>query len=178
MLCAAGFTPAVAQHAVSDGVQMVAHHQAYGVRPWLLYQSADPFRAVHGRAGVDAVIVETPYERLRYKAYLDALQGLRVTPAMIAVWRVQAQRQVGFLVYAHSRSQDDRSFLQRFHPAPARYFGPSEDFFDVGSFREQRWVGSVTYRYAARTCNESGIFRFSDAYGRRYRFAFHLSGYR
>lgn len=177
MLCATGFTPAAAQHAATDGARMVEQHVPYGVRPWLLYQSPDPLRAVHGRAGVDAIVVETPYERLRYEAYLDALQGIRVTPRIVAAWRRQAQHEVGFLVYAHSRSQYDRSFLQRFHPAPAARFGPSDDFFDVGSFREQRWVGSITYRYPVSNCNERGVLRFTDGYGRQYHLPFNLSRY-
>lgn len=178
MLCGAGFTPAAAQRAASDGVRLVHNHEPYGVAPWLLFQSGDPFRAIHGRAGIDAVIVETPYERLRYQAYLQALQGFSVPPAMVQSWRLQAQNQIGFIIYAHSRSETDRTFLQQFRPRPAVEFGPSNDFFDVGNFREERWVGSITYRFPTRDCMERGAFSFIDPYGTRYRLPFDLTAYR
>jgi hypothetical protein len=66
-----------AQRAANDGIAMAKAHGYYGVVPWLLYQSRDPFRATHAQAGVDAVIVETPYERVRYESYLDRMQGGR-----------------------------------------------------------------------------------------------------
>lgn len=178
MLCAAGFTPAAARQAASDGVRLVRDHDPYGVAPWLLLQSGDPLRAIHGAAGIDAVVVETPYERVRYQAYLNALQGLPVPPKTVQAWRRQAQNRYGFIIYAHSRSQLDRNFLKHFRPATAVIFGPSDDFFDVGNFRENRWVGSITYRFTERSCTQHGAFSFTDAYGTRYRLPYDLSAYR
>lgn len=177
--------------AASQGVQMAQERGSYGVAPWVLYQSADPLRAVHGRAGIDAVIVETPYERVRYESYLERLQGDRVTRQALAAMRREAQPEIGFLVYAHSRSENDRSFLAAFRPAfisPAAggripevqtvRFGPSDDFYDVGTFREERWVGSITYRFKLRSCSQRGTLHFSDGYGRKYAFPFDLTRYR
>lgn len=190
-LCGAGFTAGAAAQAAHDGVVMVQNHRAYSVSKWVLYQSADPLRAVHGQAGVDAVIVETPYERVRYEAYLDALQGIRVTPAEVAKMRREASSHVGFLIYAHSRTETDRRFLAAFRPAQIRTadagtepddaavrFGPSDDFYDVGTFREERWVGSVDYRFPLRDCRQRGKVDFSDGYGRSYDLPFDLSRYR
>lgn len=170
---------------------MAQSRGSYGVAPWVLYQSADPLRAVHARAGIDAVIVETPYERVRYEAYLDRLQGDRVTPEAVAKMRHDALPEIGFLVYAHSRSEDDRGFLAGFHSAfiipsggsritnrQTVRFGPSDDFYDVGTFREQRWVGSITYRFALKSCSQRGTLHFSDGYGRHYAFPFDLTRYR
>ena len=178
MLCGASFTARAAQQAAFDGARLARAHAAYGVKPWVLYQSKDPLSAVHGKAGVDAVIVETPYERVRYDAFLQALQGLPVRPNDVARWRRHAQNEFGFLVYAHSRSETDRRFLQRFVPAPSVHFGPSLDFYDVGTFREQRWTGSLTYRFPARACDARGTFAFAGPYGKRYRFAYDLGAYR
>jgi hypothetical protein len=178
MLCGAGFTPAAAQQAASDGVRLVRDHEPYGVTPWLLFQSGDPMRAIRGRAGIDAVIVETPYERVRYQAYLQALQGFSVPAAMVQMWRRQAENEAGFIIYAHSRSQLDRKFLQRFRPHPAVIFGPSDDFFDVGTFREERWVGSLTYRFRVRRCTDAGAFSFTGPYGTHYRLPYDLRAYR
>lgn len=170
---------------------MVRDHSAYSVSPWLLYQSADPLRAQHGRADIDAVIVETPYERVRYEAYLDALQGISVTPAAVRNMRAEAASRVGFLAYAHSRSELDRKFLAEFRPAyillpngtrqndsEVVRFGPSDDFYDVGTFREERWVGSIDYRFALVQCSERGRLRMTDAYGRAYDFKFDLGRHR
>lgn len=170
---------------------MAQRRGSYSVAPWVLYQSADPLRAVHARAGIDAIIVETPYERVRYEAYLDRLQGDPVAPRAVAKMRSDAKSEVGFLVYAHSRSEDDRSFLAAFHSAfitpqgggriselQTVRFGPSDDFYDVGTFREQRWVGSITYRFALTSCSQRGTLYFSDGYGRHYAFPFDLARYR
>lgn len=178
MLCGAAFSARAAQQAALDGAHLARAHAAYGVRPWVLYQSKDPLSAIHGKAGVDAVIVETPYERVRYDAYLQAMQGLPVRPQDVARWRSHARNEFGFLVYAHSRSDADRTFLRRFRPAPSAHFGPSLDFYDVGTFREQRWAGSITYRFPVRTCDASGTFAFAGPYGKRYRFPYRLNAYR
>lgn len=170
---------------------MVTGHTMYRVAPWVLYQSKDPLRAVHGRAGIDAVIVESPYERVRYEAYLTALQGDKVTPSDVRRMRAQAASQIGFLVYAHSRTDMERAFLAQYRPATIALangrvvrddaivrFGPSDDFYDVGSFREERWAGSITYRFPIASCSESGVLRLRDGYGRLYAFPFDLRKYR
>lgn len=152
----------------------------YAVKPWVIFQSPDPLRAAHGRAGVDAVIIETPFERVRYEAFLYALQGTAVTPALAESLRREAQGHLGFLVYAHSKSEEDRTFLRSFRPATlnadgrtfaaaqSNAFGPSLDFYNVGTFREERWVGSFDFRFAVTGCAASGEVRFADSYGDRY----------
>lgn len=190
-ICGGGLAPAVAEQAAHAGVDMAHRHATYYVKPWVLYESRDPLRAVHGRAGIDAVIVETPYERIRYESYLYALQGSNVTRGMVERWRREAANRLGFLVYAHSRSDQDRTFLRGFSTAtvtPAGgaaqpddrivRFGPSDDFYDVGTFREERWVGSITYRFPLRSCSERGVVRFHDRYGDRYAMPFDLTRYR
>lgn len=175
---------------------MAAAFQPYGVRPWVLWDRRDPLRAAHGRADLDAVIVETPYERVRYDAYLQRLQNYALTARDVERWQREASGHFGFVVYAHSRDgdeHDDRKFLARFSPAtvsvrgdgtlgPARgvVFGPSADFYDVGMFREQRYTGSITYRFAEPPgdCRPAGTLRFRDAYARPYAFPFDLAKFR
>ncbi len=172
---------------------MASARDAYTVRPWVLWDSKDPLRAAPHRAGLDAVIVETPYERVRYEAYLQRLQDLPLGAARVARWRRDAQGRFGFVVYAHSRTGDDteRRFLARFSNAtvaPASgpaiaageraVFGPAPDFYDVGSFREERYVGFLTYRFAPARCEATGTLRFRDAGGRQYAFPFDLRRYR
>ena len=159
--------------------------------PWVLYQSADPLRAVHGQAGIDAVIVETPYERVRYDAYLQVLQGARITPGFVTAEQAAAKRRIGFVIYAHSVTDDDseRGFLARFRaraalpggrslrPVAAVPFGPSDDFYDVGTFREERYVGSITFRFAD-ICTPRGVLHVWDGAHRTYTFPYDLRRFR
>jgi hypothetical protein len=192
-LCA--FPPADANRAAREGASLAAARRPYGVRPWLLYESRDPLRAVHAQADLDAVIVETPYERVRYEAYMQRLQALPVTPVQIERWRRAASGRFGIIVYAHSRTGADgeQRFLAAFSPATFTLtggtrlapderivFGPSPDFYNVGTFREQRWTGSLTYRFhdPPATCKPKGTLQFADGYRRTYRFPLDLSKYR
>jgi hypothetical protein len=157
----------------------------------VIWDARDPLRAVHGRADLDAVILETPYERVRYEAYLQALQAFPVTAKVVEGWRREAAGRFGFIIYAHSRGEADpeRRFLAEFGPASVvlaggtrlraverSIFGPSLDFYTVGTFREERWTGSLTERFPdpPSTCKPRGTLEFADGYGRRYRFAFDL----
>jgi hypothetical protein len=174
---------------------MAAARESYTVRPWVLWESPDPQRAVHAQAGLDAVIVETPYERVRSEAYMQKLQALPIVPSRIEGWRREASGRFGFIVYAHSRSEGDaeKRFLAAFSPATVvladathvrsvdrTVFGPSPDFYTVGAFREERWTGSLTYRlpFPRTTCNPKGTLEFADARGARYRFALDFAKYR
>jgi hypothetical protein len=174
---------------------MAAARRPYTVRPWVLWDSRDPLRAAHAQAGLDAVIVETPYERVRYEAYMQRLQALPVTPGRIEGWRRSASERFGFIVYAHSRGEAkaEERFLAAFAPATVTLsdgtrltaaerivFGPSLDFYTVGTFREQRWTGSLTYRFPLppKNCKPNGTLAFADGRGRQYRFPFDLSKYR
>lgn len=181
----AKLTPSLAQRAASEGVAMADRHGGYNVRNWVAYQSRDPLRAVHGQSGVDAVIVETPFERVRYEAYLHRLQGDQITPTLVHNLFTQAENTLGILIYAHSKGDEDRGFLAAMQPAtltlsngivnqPSQTvrFGPSDDFYDVGDFRESRWVGSVTYRYALPQCAGHEVVRLNDGRGETYMFPY------
>ena len=187
--------PADASRAARDGASLAAAHQPYGVRPWLLFESRDPLRAVHARADLDAVIVETPYERVRYEAYMQRLQALPLTPVQVEGWRRAASGRFGIIIYAHSRTAADaeQHFLAAFSPATFTLtdgtrlvsderivFGPSQDFYNVGTFREARWTGSLTYRFRdpPQTCKPKGALQFTDGRRRAYRFPLDLSKYR
>jgi hypothetical protein len=192
-LCA--LSPADANRAASEGAAMAAAREPYTVRPWVRWESRDPLRAVHAQADLDAVIVETPYERVRYEAYMQKLQALPITRMRIESWGREASGRFGFIVYAHSRGEADaeQRFLAAFSPATViladgtrsrsverALIGPSPDFYTVGTFREERWTGSLTYRLAfpRTTCKPAGTLEFADAHRRHYRFAFDLAKYR
>lgn len=183
-------TPSLARQAAREGVALASSAGGYKVAPWVIYQSKDPLSAVHGKAGIDAIILETPYERVRYYAYLHRLQGDTVTGALVKRLYLRARNRLGFVVYAHSRSDTDRTFLNGFgdplldesgtveRPLARSIFGPSSDFYDVGSFREQRWVGSLTVRFGLPHCAGNERFTISGPYGLRYAVPFDLLRYR
>ncbi len=182
---------AQAQRAAHEGAVMAAAAHPYAVLPWVIYQSRDPLRAVHGRAGTDAIVVETPYERVRYEAYLYRLQGEPISTTRLATLFADARDRLGFLVYAHSRSELDQRFLTQFRPPrltlydrsvsmpiSSSIFGPSSDFYDVGTFREARFVGSISYGFALPACAGPMRFDLTDGYGDRYSVPFDLRRYR
>ncbi len=132
---------------------------------------------------------------MRYEAYLQRLQDLPLGPAQVAGWARAAGGRFGFIVYAHSRSgaEGEKRFLARFSSATVErpgatalradqraIFGPGEDFYDVGRFRDARYTGSLTYRFTARggACRPAGTLRFRDGAGRAYAFPFDLRRYR
>jgi hypothetical protein len=136
-----------------------------------------------------------PYEHVRYDGYLQRLQGYPLGPEQIDAFRREAGNHFGFIIYAHSRTGDDseHSFLAHFSNATLTLpngnvlnatqrvlFGPSADFYDVGSFREQRYTGSLTYRFAvsATSCPTDGTLQVRDGYGHAYRFPVDFSRYR
>jgi hypothetical protein len=189
-LCA--LTSADASRAAREGAALAGSLRSYSVRPWVLWDRKDPLRAEHGRADLDAVIVETPYEHVRYDGYMQRLQGLPLGSAQISRFRRDADGRYGFIVYAHSQTDDraEAAFLKKFSNAtvqPANgatlsateraYVGPTSDFYDVGTFREERYTGSLTYRFPAPPpgCARTGVLRFRDGRGRAYRFSFDLS---
>jgi hypothetical protein len=178
--------------AASQGRRSAVERGSYVVKPWVLYQSADPLRAERAQPGIDAVIVETPYERVRFESFLQTMQGTPLATAALARLRETAARHYGFIVYSHSRDGDDRDFLSRIGnasiafgtgrtlaPVDVERFGPANDFYSVGDFRELRWTGSVTFRFTASTpCAAIGTFRFTDGYGRAYAYPFDFTRYK
>lgn len=184
-------TLTLAAHAAREGAAMADGMRGYAVAPWVIYQSADPLRAQHDRAGVDAIVLETPYERVRYEAYLYRLQGERVGPARVRSLYDDARDRLGFLVYAHSAREDDHAFLTQFRrpsltleggspraPTATSIFGPASDFYDVGTFREERLVGSISYAFTLPACAGPAHFNLRDGYGDRYNVRFDLARYR
>lgn len=194
-LALCSLTAADAAAAARAGAAMAAAREPYTVRPWVLWDRKDPLRAAAGRADLDAVIVETPYERVRYEAYLQRLQGLPLGDAQIARWRRESDHRLGFVIYAHSVSGEktDAHFLARFSgpalvlrdgeraaPPERSIFGPSPDFYDVGTSRDERYTGALTYRFQdpGTACPSGGTLRFADAQHRPYAFPFTLARYR
>jgi hypothetical protein len=168
---APAFTPVLApgdfNEARTAGAQQAdSKTHGYVVKDYVLYDTRQPLTIPPGAGEVEAVIVGTPFERLRYASYLASLQGKPMTPQQSAALARELDESVHFVVFAHSPgvTEADRSFLERYTqvvftldtgeslaPLDSRVFGPARDFYIVpGSGRERRWLGTVTWKFSHR----------------------------
>jgi hypothetical protein len=201
--CAPGlaFSPALTSaqlhKALADGRSEAASRAGYPVAAYSLYAVPNALVIAPGQGSIDAIVVGTPFERVRYASYLAAFQGSQ--PGASDVADAAEAESVDFVVFAHGGAHDDQKFLQRFHAAsieaagrllqPERTtaFGPTEDFFTTTKGnRVFRWLGYDTYRFDVRSLARAGVdiarlrgtFRITDPYGRQRAYAFDLSKYR
>lgn len=95
-------SPAEVQRAIREGTAMNTPTNGYILRDYLLKEYNSGVSLKVGAGEVDAVTVATPYERLRYHSYLEALQQLPMNRAKTNAVLSQYQNQVTFVVFAHS----------------------------------------------------------------------------
>ncbi|HET6895955.1 MAG TPA: hypothetical protein VFH72_11290 [Candidatus Baltobacteraceae bacterium] len=199
---ALAFTPVLSRSqvaaATSDGQRMEKKQRGYQAPQNILFAAPDTLRIRVGQSPVDAIIVGTPYERLRYASYLRAFQGQ--PPSMRSAESTAAQdaNVLQMVLFVHSSSAADRGFLQRYSSGALQFgnrvvraervdtFGPALDYYDVdGAGRQFRFVGSVTFRFDLSGMRASGVdiatatgtFSFSDAHGVTRRYPIALSRY-
>jgi hypothetical protein len=200
--CALAFTPVLSRSQIAaatfDGQRMEKNQRGYQAPQNILFAAPDTLRIRAGQSPIDAIIVGTPYERLRYASYLRAFQGQ--PPSMRSAESTAAQDAniLQMVLFVHSSSALDRDFLRRYssgvlqldhHVVKAermQTFGPALDYYDVdGAGREFRFVGSVTFRFDLSGMRASGVdiatatgtFSFSDAHGVTRHYPIALSRY-
>lgn len=187
------------QEALQAGQELAAKRSSgYQVEDWVLYDVKDPFTIERGQGEVEAVIVGTPFERLRYRSYLEAYQGSDFGLEQARQAADELANTVTFVVFAHAPSagEAEQDFLERFGEATLELsgtslstgvtdtFGPAQDFYNVPGGTEFRWLGTVSYRFdlsglAAKDAGSlSGTLSFSDSSGQRYSYDVDLSDYR
>jgi len=185
------------QAALAEGQAAAATHLGYPVAGYILYAVPDALLIGPGQGSIDAIVVGTPFERVRYASYLAAFQNAQAAGSAVAA--AAAPDTVDFIVFAHSGARGDQGFLQRFHavaleahghtlqPAGMTTFGPADDFFTTSQGKRViRWLGYDTFRFDLRALALAGIdvarltgrLNIVDPYGRRYDVAFDLSKYR
>lgn len=174
-----------------------ARDPAHGLQTgaYTLYQRNDPIRAEPSDGLIDAVVVSTPREQLRYQAYLDAFQGHPPDAAAARKFADQVAGTVVFRVFAHAQSvtPEDQHFLDHFAPArltlpsgeqisaETSSFGPSQDFFILGNGRHEiRWLGVVMYRFdiAKLPAQTTAKLSFDDGAGHSYQYDVDLAEFR
>jgi hypothetical protein len=204
---AAGFTPVLGQGDV-DQARAAGAEQAgskthgYVVKDYVLYDTGQQLTIPPGAGEVEAVVVGTPFERLRYASYLASLQGKPMTAEQAVENARKLDATLHFVVFAHSPgvTEKDRGFLDRYTKAvftldtgealtasDSRVFGPARDFYIVpGSGRERRWLGTLTWTFSLRPVMDkggdvsaaTGSLTFTDSSGKTYDIAVDLGKYR
>ncbi|MCL6525954.1 MAG: hypothetical protein K6T57_03640 [Thermaceae bacterium] len=194
-------TPAQIQAALEQGQQMVQPNQGYLWKGYVLKEYSNGLDLVPTSPEVDAVVVGTPYERLRFKSYRSTYEGTPLTLAQAEGYARQYGNQLEFMVFAHSMSPEpkDQGFLERFssatlripghgtlHPSQTDRFGPAQDFYNIqGRGHEFRWLGYVSYtfdlsalaRRGLELANLKATLTFKDASGKLYTLPVNLANY-
>lgn len=174
--------------AVHSGAMLFREGRGYQAPHHVLFAEQNTLHIRKGEGPIEAILVGTPYERLKYASYLAAFQGRPLGLQSAEHLARQNANVLQFVVFAHGSGPTDRDFLRRISSGTLRLgryvlrpsgapkvFGPAMDFYQIdGVGREFRWLGSVTFRFdlsAVRQNGAPGLFSFRDSAGtmRKYR---------
>jgi hypothetical protein len=175
--------PPAVERAVTQGRQYASEHRGFVVAPYLLFGVSDAVQIQDGEQ-VEAVELATPYEAVRYRAFLSGFERTPLTQAALAAFVAQARTRVDLIAYVHSRSETDREFITAFGAgaltcpdgstiaSTALRSAPVRDVYVNGTTPTYRWRGQIRYRFelndALLRCDPA-TFVFSDDRGRVYR---------
>jgi hypothetical protein len=110
-------SPQDLQRAIREGMAMNTPTNGYLLKDYLLKEYNSGVSLKPGAGEVDAVVVATPYERVRYTSYLEALQQRPMTTAKARAVLGQYRGKVTFVIFAHSPYTVDaevEQFLQAY----------------------------------------------------------------
>ncbi len=199
---ASGFEPVLSpierQAAIDAGKSDALAHSGYSVRSYTVYAVPDALAITPGEGAIDAVVVGTPFERVKYASYVAHFQGQ--APSSKDVDVAATPNEIEFVVFAHSSGKLDAAFLSHFTsvslsipgraplaPIARSTFGPTVDFYNVvGRGRDERWLGYDTFEFDLRSLKSqgadiarlAGTFVIVDPSGHKYSLPFNLSKYR
>ena len=190
-------SPSAIADALGAGALQAGRGDGYAIGAYLLFSVDDALHIVKDDETVEAVVVGTPYERLRFHAYLRAHEGMPETATGAATFAAQSTGMLEFVVFVHSRTANDREFMQRFgagileaggrsHPATevTRTDPALDAYYRPDGSVLKRWLGQVTYRFDLRgeepagTAATAAIFSFTDDAGAVHRYALIPARYR
>jgi hypothetical protein len=185
----------------SGQTQAANTNHGYKVNDYVLYDVPDPLRIAAGQGEVDAVVVGTPFERLRYQSYLTSMQGIDMTAQDATKTAQDLGGTLHVVVFAHSAgtSREEKDFLQQFSgtkltltdgrmimPEANDIFGPARDFYMAEKASGFYWLGYRSYRFRLASLAGEGVdvaqlkgtVSFADSTGRAYSFPIDLGKYR
>ncbi len=183
--------------AVEQGARAAREHAGLTEAAYEIFSQRDTLRLIPGERAIDAVLVRTPFERVRVASYYAAFQQQPFTDAQGAALARQGAGRVEFVIFAHSDAEDaaQRDFLSRFHGFTVRangrkvsgvytsVFGPAIDNYTTANGVVERWIGTVTCGFDLRSLTGNrgnadrlrGTLSFEDDRGRRYAYPFDLA---
>lgn len=194
--------------AVDAGDHMVAKTHGYIVKDYLVKQFDGGITLTEAQANaeVDAVMVETPIERIRYNSYLDKYQGAALSLDKAKKQAAQYANQIQFKVFAHSpdASLKSQSFLDHFGTATlsvkggptlkatkVNNSGASRDFYDISRKGQPQkasflWLGYVEYTFDLAPLKGKGIdisklvgtLSFKNSQGKQFSMPVDMSKYK
>jgi hypothetical protein len=183
--------PQRVERAVADGRAMALQHLGFTIAPYLLFGLDDATRLQDGQT-IEAIEVGTAYERLRYRGYLSGFERAPLTATAIRALYEEARTRLDLIVYAHSRNEVDRDFLDGFGGGTLECAGrsslqaglthdaPVRDVYLSGATPTWRWRGELTYRFALTDAVlrcDPATFTFTDDLSVRHRYAVTLASY-
>lgn len=165
-------------------------HRGLPESAYVVYSTSDALAAPPHAGAIDAIIVGTPFERVRFASFEAAFDGRAATASDLDA--AATPNTVDVIVFAHSRDPLDQKFLHRFEkPAlevlgrsrritSTTLVGPTQDFFNTPAGRQLLWLGSVDYRFDLHGVDPASHarFRVSDPYGKAYDVPIALAKYR
>lgn len=108
----AALTVEEVRKALDEGRAMNTPRNGYILSDYLLKEYNDGVSLKPGDGEVDAIIVATPYERVRYFGYLEALQRRPVTEAALNAVVERYRNKITFVVFTHSPYTVDQEVEQ------------------------------------------------------------------
>ena len=147
--------------------QQAGQHEAqstkhgFTVKQYVLFGVKDPLSITPGEGEVDAVIVGTPREMLRYRSYLASFQNEPLSRKAADKIASELDGPIHFTVFAHAPSgkPKDQDFLKQFsnfrfttaggkalQPASRTTFGPARDFFNVAGKERVAAIPEETFQ--------------------------------
>lgn len=193
-------TPVLQQRQIAAAMvagESLAHDgRAYQARRYVLFAEKNTLHIRKGEGPVEAILVGTPYERLKFASYLATFQGEPVSLRWACAIARQLNNVLQFIVFAHSDTRSDQEFLHRLSHGRLQIgnevltsgsptiFGPALDYYQIdGIGRQFRWLGSVTFRFDLPHLHLDGnkgrlvAFSFTDSDGLLRRYQLELRRY-
>jgi len=182
--------------AIGDGRAMAARGEGYTIGEYLLFGIDDAFHISDDGQTIEAVAVGTPYERLRFHAYVLAHEGRPLSDGDTAQFLTAHRSTLELVVFVHSRSMADREFMQHFGAGMLDAGGNAraaevsstdpvlDSYYRPDGSVLKRWLGVVTFRFDLRDdaalagAAAPATFSFTDDRGGVHRYALSLARYR
>ncbi|WP_276957686.1 hypothetical protein [Allomeiothermus silvanus] len=123
------------QRALKEGSAMNTPRNGYILGDYLLKEYNDGISLKPGDGEVDAIIVATPYERVRYFGYLESIQRKLVTETALNAVVERYKNKLTFVIFTHSPYTVDQEVEQW-----TKAYGSSKITDEEGKTRQRSYL--------------------------------------